>query len=136
MANKTYHGSCQCKRVTYEATFDLAAGTNKCNCTFCWKKRWWTVSVKPENFRSLSGETELSKYQPGQKDGHGGFCKHCGVQPYVYIPKMEWNEAAYVSLNVAAFDDLDPGELAAAPVTYLDGRADNWWNPPAETRHL
>jgi hypothetical protein len=33
-------------------------------------------------------------------------------------------------------DDLDPAELIAAPVTFMDGRADNWWEAPAETRHL
>ena len=44
--------------------------------------------------------------------------------------------AAYVSINVAALDNLDPAELLAAPVQFCDGQADNWWNPPAETRHL
>jgi hypothetical protein len=41
-----------------------------------------------------------------------------------------------VAVSVAALDDLDPAELVSAPVQYCDGRADNWWNPPAETRHL
>jgi hypothetical protein len=47
-----------------------------------------------------------------------------------------WNDAEYVSINVAALDDLDPAELLAAPVQHCDGLANNWWNPPAETRHL
>ena len=48
----------------------------------------------------------------------------------------EWNDGEYVSINVAALDDLDPADLVAAPVKYMDGRADNWWEPPKETRHL
>ena len=58
MTMKTYHGSCQCKRVRFEADIDLSQGTGKCNCTSCWKRRWWSVKVKPEHFRSLGGETE------------------------------------------------------------------------------
>jgi hypothetical protein len=42
----------------------------------------------------------------------------------------------YVSVKLACLDDIDPAELAEAPVRYFDGRANNWWNPPAETRHL
>jgi hypothetical protein len=43
---------------------------------------------------------------------------------------------AYVSINLACLDDAEAAELAGAPVKYMDGRHDNWWNAPAETRHL
>jgi hypothetical protein len=133
---KTYKGSCQCRRVQFEAAFDLSRGTGKCNCTSCWKRRWWTVSVKPGDFRSISGETELSGHRAGQATGHGGFCRHCGVTPYAWVDQADWNDGAYVSVNVACLDDLDPAELVAAPIRFMDGRADDWWNVPAETRHL
>jgi hypothetical protein len=136
MTTKTYRGSCQCARIKFEADIDFSAGTSKCNCTSCWKRRWWSVTVKPEAFRSLGGEGELSGYKPGSERGHTGFCKHCGVTPYGWVAAAEWNDGESVSLNVAVLDDLDPTELVAAPVVYRDGRADNWWSPPAETRHL
>ncbi|MBC7973597.1 MAG: GFA family protein [Myxococcales bacterium] len=136
MTFKTFHGSCQCGRIKFEAEIDLAAGTGKCNCTACWKRRWWSVRVKPEGFRSISGVEELSEYKPGAQTGHRGFCTQCGVRPYAWIDAAEWNDGAYVSVNVACLDDLDPAELMAAPIQYMDGRHDNWWSPPAETRHL
>src|SRR5436190_6514862 len=137
MANKTFHGSCHCKRITFEADIDLmATGTGKCNCTSCWKKRWWSVRVQPESFRPLQGEEHLSAYKPGQKTGHRGFCKHCGVIPYGWVDAAEWNPAPYVSVNVAALDDLDPEELLAAPIQYMDGRHDDRWHVPKQTRHL
>jgi hypothetical protein len=135
MATKTYRGSCQCGRVTFEAAIDLTKGTGKCNCTSCWKRRWWSVRAPLDGFRSISGETELSKYDPAAPV-QSGFCKHCGVTPYGYVGVTEWNDSAYVSVNVAALDDLPPAELAASPIQYMDGRADNWWSAPAETRHL
>jgi hypothetical protein len=129
MAKRTYKGSCFCKEVQFEAELDLAEGTSKCNCTSCWKRRLWSARAKPEAFKSISGEHSLSKPR-------GGFCKKCGVIPYGFVDAAEWNDGAYVTVNVAALDDLDPAELAKAPVKYLDGLHDDWWSTPAETRHL
>jgi len=130
MSTKTFQGSCHCGAVKFEADVDLlATGTTKCNCTSCWKRRWWSVAVKPEGFRSIAGEGTLSK-------GRSGFCPSCGVIPYGWVDAAEWNDGAYVSVNVAALDDLDPRELLAAPVKYCDGRNDNWWHPPEITAHL
>lgn len=136
MAKSTYRGSCHCGRIKFEVDLDLSSGTSKCNCTSCWKKRLWTTRADPESFRSLSGEQELSGYKPGAATGHQGFCKNCGVIPYGWVEASEWNPSTYVSVNVAALDDLDPTELLEAPIKYCDGRANNWWNAPAETRHL
>lgn len=138
MARETHHGSCHCGAVRFAADIDLAHGTTKCNCTFCWKKRWWALSVSPEHFRDGGGAAALSGFNAHAGDGtvHGGFCRHCGTQMYAFVPESEWNPAARVSISVAAFDDLDAAALAAAPITYCDGRHDNWWNAPAEIRHL
>ncbi len=137
MSMKTYQGSCACGRITFEADIDLiATGTGKCNCTSCFKRRNWSVRVKPENFRYRQGATELSNYRPGENTGHDGFCKHCGVALLRCIPAFEWNDGAYISVFVASLDNVTPAELLEAPIQYMDGRADNWWSPPAETRHL
>ena len=136
MATKSYRGSCHCGKIRFEADVDLSAGTGKCNCTACWKKRWWSVAVKPAQFRAKGGEENMTGYKPGASKGHGGFCKTCGVIAYGWVDAAEWSDGEYVSINVAALDDLDPADLLTAPVKYMDGRADNWWNPPAETRHL
>jgi hypothetical protein len=42
----------------------------------------------------------------------------------------------YVAVQVMALDDVDIGELVAAPVRIGDGRNHNWGAVPAETRHL
>lgn len=132
---KTYRGSCHCGRVTFEADIDLSAGTSKCNCTLCWKRRWWAVQLKPAAFRAVTGAEELTPYPRPAESGPRGFCKHCGIAPYVFNDAATWNDGAYVSVNLACLDDLEPAELAEAPVQYLDGRSDSW-SVPAETRHL
>src|SRR5262245_28262356 len=130
----TYQGSCHCKRVRFEATVDLSAGTTKCNCTSCWKRRWWGVRVKPDQFRPLGGESELVKWKPAK--GPGGFCKHCGVTAYVSGDAAEWNDGDYVSINVACLDGLTPETLASIPVAYFDGLHDTWAPLTGETRYL
>lgn len=132
---RTYTGSCHCGRVRFEADLDLAQGTGKCNCSICSKARHWGVTIKPEAFRLLQGEDALSDYQFNTKTMHHLFCKYCGIRPFGrgYVEEIGGH---YVSINVAALDNVDPAELITAPIQYFDGRNNKWEQVPAETRHL
>ena len=132
---KTYKGSCHCGTVRFEADIDLSQGTNKCNCTICTKTRNWNVIIKPDAFRQVSGDEALSDYRFGSKQGAHLFCKHCGIRTFERGHVKEIG-GDYVSIKVASLDDVDPRELAAAPVRFANGRENKWWEPPAETRHL
>lgn len=132
---KTYKGSCHCGNVRFEAEIDLAGGTGRCNCSICTKRREWSALVKPEAFRLISGQDALSDYQFGTMSGHHRFCSNCGCAPFGdgYVEEIG---GAFVSISVACLDDVDPSELAELPFRYMDGRNDNWFEPPKETRHL
>jgi hypothetical protein len=71
----------------------------------------------------------------GPKIGHNVFCKHCGIRSFSY-GHLEVLGGDFYSINVACLDGVNDGELAGAPVRFMDGRNNNWYAPPAETRHL
>ncbi len=132
---KTYHGSCHCGAVRYECDLDLAQGTSKCNCSICTKTRNWSVLIKPEAFRLLSGEEALSNYKFGSMQGEHLFCRNCGVRSFER-GFVEQIGGAYVSVKLNCLDDLDPRELIDAPLRYSNGRDNAWWDVPDEVRHL
>ena len=135
MSLKTYHGGCHCGAVRFECDIDLAAGTARCNCSFCTKNRTWNVIIKPQAFRLLSGEDEISDYQFGTNAGHHLFCKHCGIRSFER-GHLEQIGGDYVSVTVTCLDDATVDDLMSGPVTFANGRDNAWWNVPADVRHL
>ena len=132
-AVKTFHGSCHCGAVRYQADIDLGAGTIKCNCSICSKMRFWAAQVAPSAFRLLQGREALREYRfHTRRDAHC-FCADCGIN--VFSTGVSRSDP-FVAVTVASLDDLPLDDLLAAPVRHIDGRNDNWSTPPAEIRHL
>ena len=131
---KTYQGSCHCGAVKFEADIDLTQNTYRCNCSICRRTRFWAAVVKPENFRLLAGEEALTQYLFNTRKNHHYFCEHCGVRAFgegndTPIGKM-------YGVNVMCLEGVSDAELAAIPIVYVDGRDDNWQNPPTVFAHL
>lgn len=131
---KTYTGGCHCGAVRYEADMDLSQGTLKCNCSICRKARTWLVGIGGGDFRLLEGAENLSDYQFGRKNIHHLFCKTCGIKSFGRAAGEDGKVFVTVVLNCV--DGISDAELAAVPVTYVDGRNDDFRSVPAETRHL
>jgi hypothetical protein len=129
---KTFHGSCHCGAVRYEVDLDLSTPTSRCNCSICTKTSMWGVIVKPEAFRVLSGEDNLSDYQRGPKVGHFLFCKTCGVRSFGR-GDAPWVGGPYVSINLNCLDGVDLDEVI---VNHYDGRNNSWSTPRTEKHPL
>lgn len=135
MALETYHGSCHCGAVKYEADIDLAQGSGRCNCSICFKTRSWGVNIKPDAFRLLTDENLLAGYRFGTRQGEHVFCRVCGVRPFGR-GHVEEIGGDYVSIALACLDDASVDELISGPLTFADGLNNNWMQPPADTRAL
>ena len=123
---KTYHGSCHCGAVKFEADIDPGAGTRKCNCSYCTKARNWFALIPPDCFR-LSGKPDLTDYQFGKKTLIHRFCSACGIHPFGSSdPKVVPAEKGWVYVNLTCLDDVTSAELSNAPVKAVDGRHDNY----------
>ena len=126
---KTYHGSCHCGAVKFEANLDLTQNTYRCNCSICRRTRFWPAVAMPEDFRLLAGEAELTQYLFNTKKNQHYFCKHCGVRAFGI--GTETPVGKMYGVNLMCLDDATDEELSAAPIVYIDGRSDNWQNQPA-----
>ena len=139
MSHQRYHGSCHCQAVKYEATLDIAEGSNRCNCSLCSKARaWFGFARGAEGLRVTQGEDVLSHYRwtPANRTEPGldyAFCSRCGVRLYATGDSPQMG-GRFFAIHMPTLDDVDPAELAAAPLRYLDGAHDRYDRAPDETR--
>ena len=137
MARQTYRGGCHCGAIRFEADLDLSAGTLKCNCSSCAKARSWLAFVPADRFRLIAGQESQRIYQwtpPGRPtpliEFH--FCNTCGIRTPASGNIGPHGEAMY-AIQVPLLDEVDPEELARAPIQYVDGRHDRFDRIPADT---
>ena len=138
MTYRQYHGSCHCGAVRYEAEFDLAAGTNRCNCSICSKARAWFLFVRGDAFKLLAGDDVLSSYEwiPSGRSEPGltyRFCSRCGVRLYA-TGELAQLGGRFYALHVPTVDDFDREELVQSPLHFIDNAHDRLDRPPADIR--
>ena len=131
---KTYKGSCHCGTVKFEADLDLAQPTFRCNCSICRRTRFWAAVARPEEFRLLSGEGEMTEYLFNTRRNQHFFCRHCGVRAFgvgneTPIGKM-------IGVNVGCLEGVSEEELSRIPLTRVDGMNERWSEAPAHFAHL
>lgn len=125
MSKKLFHGSCHCGKIKFQVNIDLAQGSGKCNCTFCFKNSFWSVKVPTEDFRWIEGKDFQTKYSNNPQIGDYIFCKHCGTMPFGITVKSEWTQEG-ASIRLASLDDISIAELNSLHITYSNGRDNTW----------
>jgi hypothetical protein len=114
---RTYSGSCHCGKVRYEVNMELTS-VMSCNCSMCSRAGWLLSFVPAEQFKLLSGESDLADYQFGRKHIHHQFCTGCGIKAFVRGTSKDGKELR--GINVRCLEGVD---LDALPVTKVDGKS-------------
>ena len=134
MTEQTFHGSCHCDAIKY--TLNLSSDflsnptAGRCNCTICQKAGFTSLTIPASSFTltSPASKSELSDYQPNNKNGHLYFCDKCGVQVvregnYEYMGQKH----EIFSVNLLTVDQPQEGiDLSKFKIKYVDGLHDNW----------
>jgi hypothetical protein len=123
---KKHQGSCHCGAVRFEVELELGKGGSRCNCSICTKLASFGTILKPDAFKLLAGEENLSIYAWGSETSKRYFCKTCGVHCFGR-GHLEQLGGDFVSVNLHTLDGV---ELSGLPSIYWDGRHNNWQAGP------
>jgi hypothetical protein len=131
---RTYRGSCHCGAVAFECDLDLAAGTQRCNCSSCAKQRLWKAMVGEGAFRLLQGDDALTDYRFGSERIRHRFCSICGIKPYGIADIPDFGRL--YAVNVACLDGLSDVQRMRIPIRLENGRDGDYDHAPAEGGYL
>jgi hypothetical protein len=117
--SKSYSGSCQCGKVRYEVQMEPIAEVISCNCSRC-GRLGQLLAFAPENqFKLLSGESDLKKFEFNKHMIQHQFCSTCGIQSFA-IGKNPKTGAKMAAINVRCLEGVDVDSLK---VKKVDGRS-------------
>ena len=113
----THKGGCHCGRVRFEVLAPARIEVTDCDCSICSKSGYLHLIVPRSQFRLLSGEQILGKYEFNTGTAKHLFCSVCGVKSF-YIPRS--HPDGY-SVNARC---LDEGSVESMLIKPSDGK--NW----------
>lgn len=124
---KSYHGSCHCGAVRFEADLDLNQNSYRCNCSVCRRSRFWPAVAKDGNFRLIAGQDMLTEYVFNTGKNQHFFCKFCGIRPFGI--GNETPIGRMYGINIGCLEAVTEEELSRIPITYVDGKNDSQESP-------
>src|SRR5882757_1887856 len=115
---QTYSGGCQCGKVRYEVQMDIGE-VLACNCSRCGRLGSLLAFAPAVQFKLLSGDADLTKFEFNKHMIQHQFCSTCGIQSFA-IGTHPRTGAKMAAVNVRCLDGVD---VDALKVKKVDGRS-------------
>jgi hypothetical protein len=115
---QTYSGGCQCGKVRYEVQLELSEALS-CNCSRCARLGSLLAFAPATQFKLLSGQADLTKFEFNRHMIQHQFCSTCGIQSFA-IGTHPKTGAKMAAINVRCVDGLDIDTLK---IKKVDGRS-------------
>ncbi len=115
---QTYSGGCQCGKVRYEVQMDIGE-VLACNCSRCARLGSLLAFAPATQFKLLSGDADLTKFEFNTNMIQHLFCSICGVQSFA-IGTHPKTGAKMAAVNVRCVDGID---VEALKVKRVDGKS-------------
>jgi hypothetical protein len=115
---QTYSGGCQCGNVRFEVQMDIGE-VLACNCSRCARLGSLLAFAPATQFKLLSGEADLTKFEFNTHMIQHQFCASCGIQSFA-IGTHPKTGAKMAAINVRCVDGIDIDSLK---VKKVDGKS-------------
>jgi hypothetical protein len=114
---QTYFGGCQCGKVRYEVQMDIGE-VFACNCSRCGRLGSLLAFAPASQFKLVSGDDNLTKFEFNRHMIQHQFCATCGIQSFA-IGTQPKTVAKMAAINVRCLDGVD---VDALKVRKVDGK--------------